>query len=234
MVRHVEGMLRLQKMGAVTFDYGNNIRNFAFQQGVRNANDIPGFVAAYLRPLRSQDRGPLRWVALSGDASDIAVIDDLVLQLFPQDRLLKRWIDVARTRIRLQGLPARSCWLAYGERAQLGLAINELVKQGRIKAPIVIAGDHLDCGGAASAFGETEGMKDGNDAAANWPMLNALLNTASGASWVSIHNGGGTGNGHFQQAGWVTVADGTDEMARRIERVLTNDASLGIARHADA
>jgi urocanate hydratase len=213
--RHVEGMLRLQKMGAVTFDYGNNIRTFALQQGVRNANDIPGFIATYLRPLCSQGRGPLRWVALSGDASDIAVIDDLALQLFPQDRRLKRWIDVARTRVRFQGLPARICSLGCGERAQLGLAINELVKQGRVKAPIVIAGDHLNCGSAASPFGETEGMKDGDDAAANWTMLNALLNTASGASWVSIHNGG-------QHA--VTVADGTDEMARRIERVLTNDA----------
>jgi urocanate hydratase len=225
MARHVEGMLRLQKMGAVTFDYGNNIKTFAFQQGVRNANDIPGFVAAYLRPLCSQGRGPLRWVALSGDASEIAVIDDLVLQLFPQERVLKRWIDVARTRIRFQGLPARICWLGYGERAQLGLAINELVKQeGKVKAPIVIAGDHLDCGSAASAFGETEGMKDGDDAAANWPMLNALLNTASGASWVSIHSGGEAGIGYSQHAGWVTVADGTDEMARRIQCVLTNDA----------
>jgi urocanate hydratase len=234
MARHVEGMLRLQKMGAVSFDYGNNIRTFAFQQGVKNANDIPGFVATYLRPLCSQGRGPLRWVALSGDASDIAVIDDLVLQLFPHDRVLKRWIDHARTRIRFQGLPARICWLGYGERAQLGLTINELVKQGRVNAPIVIAGDHLDCGSAASPFGESEGMKDGDDAAANWPMLNALLNTASGASWVSIHNGGEAGIGYSQRAGWVTVADGTDQMARRIERVLTNDTAIGIARHADA
>ncbi len=223
MARHVEGMLRLQKMGAVTFDYGNNIRAFALQQGIRNANDITGFVS-------SQGRGPLRWVALSGDASDIAAIDGLALQLFPQDRRLKRWIDVARTRVRFQGLPARICSLGRGERAQLGLAINELVKQGRLKAPIVIAGDHLDCGSAASPFGETEGMKDGDDAAANWPMLNALLNTASGASWVSIHSGGGTGIGSFQHAGWVTVADGTDEMARRIERVLTNDAGNDEAR----
>jgi urocanate hydratase len=223
-VRHAKGMLSLQMMGAVTFDYGSNIRTFALQQGVKNANDIPGFVAAYLRPLCSQGRGPLRWVALSGDASDIAVIDDLVLQLFPHDRVLKRWIDVARTRIRFQGLPARICWLGYGERAQLGLAINELVKQGRVKAPIVIAGDDLDCGSAGSASGEPEGMKDGDDAAANWPMLNALLNTASGASWVSIYNSGEAGIGYSQRAGWVTVADGTDEMARRIEHVLTNDA----------
>jgi len=230
MVRHVEGLLRLQKMGAVTFDYGNNIRTVALQQGIKNGNDIPGFVAAYLRPLCSQGRGPLRWVALSGDASDIAVIDDLALQLFPQDRRLKRWIDVARRRIRFQGLPARICSFGRGERTQLGLAINELVKQGRIKAPIVIAGDNLDCGSAVSPFGEPEGMKDGDDVVANWPMLNALLNTASGASWFFIHNGGGTGIGSSQHAGWVTVADGTDEMARRIERVLTNDARFGIAR----
>jgi urocanate hydratase len=232
--RHVEGMLRLQKMGAVSFDFGNNLRTFAFQQGVKNAYDIPGFVAAYLRPLCCQGRGPLRWVALSGDAADIAVTDDLVLQLFPQDRVLKRWIDLARKRLRFQGLPGRICWLGCDERAQFGLAINDLVKQGRIKAPIVIGRDHLDCGSAASPFGETEGMKDGSDAIADWPMLNALLNTASGASWVSIHNGGGTGIGYSTHAGQVTVADGTDQMARRIERVLTNDAGLGIARQVDA
>jgi len=232
--RHVEGMLRLQKMGAVAFDFGNNLRTFAFQQGVKNAYDIPGFVAAYLRPLCCQGRGPLRWVALSGDAADIAVTDDLVLQLFPQDRVLKRWIDLARKRLRFQGLPGRICWLGCDERAQFGLAINDLVKQGRIKAPIVIGRDHLDCGSAASPFGETEGMKDGSDAIADWPMLNALLNTASGASWVSIHNGGGTGIGYSTHAGQVTVADGTDQMARRIERVLTNDAGLGIARQVDA
>jgi urocanate hydratase len=232
--RHVEGMLRLQKMGAVSFDFGNNLRTFAFQQGVKNAYDIPGFVAAYLRPLCCQGRGPLRWVALSGDAADIAVTDDLALQLFPQDRVLKRWISLARKRLRFQGLPGRICWLGCDERAQFGLAINDLVKQGRIKAPIVIGRDHFDCGSAASPFGETEGMKDGSDAIADWPMLNALLNTASGASWVSIHNGGGTGIGYSEHAGQVTVADGTDQMARRIERVLTNDAGLGIARHADA
>ena len=232
--RHVEGMLRLQKMGAVAFDFGNNLRTFAFQQGVKNAYDIPGFVAAYLRPLCCQGRGPLRWVALSGDAADIAVTDDLVLQLFPQDRVLKRWIDLARKRLRFQGLPGRICWLGCGEGAQFGLAINDLVKQGRIKAPVVIGRDHFDCGSAASPFGETEGMKDGSDAIADWPMLNALLNTASGASWVSIHNGGGTGIGYSTHAGQVTVADGTDQMARRIERVLTNDAGLGIARQVDA
>jgi urocanate hydratase len=173
-------------------------------------------------------------VALSGDAADIAVTDDLALQLFPQDRRLKRWIDLARKRLRFQGLPGRICWLGCGEGAQFGLAINDLVKQGRIKAPIVIGRDHFDCGSAASPFGETEGMKDGSDAIADWPMLNALLNTASGASWVSIHNGGGTGIGYSTHAGQVTVADGTDQMARRIERVLTNDAGLGIARQVDA
>src|SRR5208337_3112528 len=199
-----------------------------------NAYDIPGFVAAYLRPLCCQGRGPLRWVALSGDAADIAVTDDLALQLFPQDRVLKRWIDLARKRLRFQGLPGRICWLGYGERAQFGLAINDLVKQGRIKAPIVIGRDHLDCGSAASPFGETEGMKDGSAAIADWPMLNALLNTASGASWVSLHNGGGVGIGYSQHAGQVTVADGTDAMAKRIERVLTNDPGLGVVRHADA
>ena len=225
--RHVEGMLRLQEMGAVTFDYGNNIRAVAFRQGVKNAYDIPGFVADYLQPLCCEGRGPLRWVALSGDAADIAVTDDLVLQLFPQDGVLKRWIDLARKRIRFQGLPSRIAWLGYGERAKFGLAINNLVKQGRIKAPIVIGSDYLECGSAASPSGETR------EAIAGWPMLSALLNTASGASWVSIHNGGGKG-GYFQHATQVTVADGTDQMARRIERVLTNDAGLGIARHVDA
>jgi urocanate hydratase len=231
--RHVEGMLRLQKMGAVTFDYGNDIRTFAFRQGVENAYDIPGFVADYLRPLCCEGRGPLRWVALSGDAADIVVTDDLVLQLFPQDRVLKRWIDLARKRIRFQGLPARIAWLGYGERAKFGLAINDLVKQGRIKAPIVIGSDYFDCGSAASSSGETEGIKDSNDATADWPMLSALLNTASGASWVSIHNGSGKG-GYSQHTGQVTVADGTDQMARRIERVLTNDSGIAIARQVDA
>ncbi len=232
--RHVEGMLALQKMGSVTFDYGNNIRTFAYQRGVKNAYDFPGFVPAYIRPLFCEGRGPFRWVALSGEASDIAVTDDLVLELFPEDRILSRWINLARKRIRFQGLPARICWLGYGERARFGLAINELVKKGRIKAPVVIGRDHLDTGSVASPFRETEGMKDGSDAVADWPLLNALLNTASGASWVSIHNGGGVGIGYSQHAGQVTVADGTDDMARRIERVLTNDPGIGVARHADA
>jgi urocanate hydratase len=234
MARHVEGMLRLQKMGSVTFDYGNNIRTFAFQQGVKNAYDFPGFVPAYIRPLFCEGRGPFRWVALSGDPADIAVTDDLVLELFPKNRILSRWIELARKRIKFQGLPARICWLGYGERAQFGLAMNDLVKKGRIKAPIVIGRDHLDCGSVASPYRETESMKDGSDAVADWPLLNALLNTASGASWVSIHNGGGVGIGYSFHAGQVTVADGTDAMAKRIERVLTNDPGIGVARHVDA
>jgi urocanate hydratase len=232
--RHVEGMLRLQKMGAVTFDYGNNIRTFAFQRGVKNAYEFPGFVPEYIRPLFCEGRGPFRWVALSGEASDIHVTDDLVLELFPENQSLRRWIDLARKRIKFQGLPARICWLGYGERAQFGLAINDLVKKGKLKAPIVMGRDHLDCGSVASPFRETESMKDGSDAVADWPLLNALLNTAAGASWVSIHNGGGVGIGYSLHAGQVTVADGTDAMAKRIERVLTTDPGMGIIRHADA
>ena len=234
MARHVEGMLKLQKMGAVTFDYGNNIRTFAYQRGVKNAYDFPGFVPAYIRPLFCEGRGPFRWAALSGDPQDIAVTDDLVLQMYPENRILSRWIDLARKRIKFQGLPSRICWLGYGERAEFGLEINKLVKSGKIKAPVVIGRDHLDCGSVASPFRETEGMKDGTDAVADWPLLNALLNTASGASWVSIHNGGGVGIGYSQHAGQVTVADGTDAMAKRIERVLTNDPGIGVARHVDS
>ena len=232
--RHVEGMLRLQKMGSVTFDYGNNIRTFAFQRGVKNAYDFPGFVPAYIRPLFCEGRGPFRWAALSGEASDIAVTDDLVLELFPENVSLHRWIELARKRIKFQGLPARICWLGYGERAQFGLAINDLVKKGTIKAPIVIGRDHLDCGSVASPFRETESMKDGSDAVADWPLLNALINTAAGASWVSIHNGGGVGIGYSLHAGQVTVADGTEMMAKRIERVLTTDPGMGVIRHVDA
>ena len=234
MARHVEGMLRLQKMGSVTFDYGNNIRTFAFQRGVKNAYDFPGFVPAYIRPLFCEGRGPFRWAALSGEASDIAVTDDLVLELFPENRALRRWIELARKRIKFQGLPARICWLGYGERAQFGLAINDLVKKGKIKSPIVIGRDHLDCGSVASPFRETESMKDGSDAVADWPLLNALVNTAAGASWVSIHNGGGVGIGYSLHSGQVTVADGTDMMASRIERVLTTDPGMGVIRHVDA
>ncbi len=234
MAQHVEGMLALQKMGAVTFDYGNNIRTFAYQQGVKNAYDFPGFVPAYIRPLFCEGRGPFRWAALSGEAADIHATDELIKQMYPQNELLMRWIDLAAERIKFQGLPSRICWLGYGERAEFGLAINDLVKKGKIKAPIVIGRDHLDCGSVASPFRETEGMKDGSDAVADWALLNALLNTASGASWVSIHNGGGVGIGYSQHAGQVTVADGTEMMAKRIERVLTNDPGIGVARHVDA
>jgi len=234
MARHVEGMLRLQKMGSVTFDYGNNIRTYAFQRGVKDAYDFPGFVPAYIRPLFCEGRGPFRWVALSGEASDIAITDDLVLELFPQNRVLRRWIELARKRIKFQGLPARICWLGYGERAQFGLAMNDLVKKGKIKAPVVIGRDHLDCGSVASPFRETESMKDGTDAVADWPILNALLNTAAGASWVSVHNGGGVGIGYSLHAGQVLVADGSEMMAKRIERVLTTDPGMGVIRHVDA
>jgi urocanate hydratase len=234
MARHVEAMLKLQAMGSVTFDYGNNIRTFAHQRGVTNAYDFPGFVPEYIRPLFCEGRGPFRWVALSGDPADIHVTDELVLELFPENRILTRWINLAKKRIKFQGLPARICWLGYGERAEFGLAMNDLVKKGKIKAPIVIGRDHLDCGSVASPYRETESMKDGSDAVADWPLLNALVNTASGASWVSIHNGGGVGIGYSQHAGQVTVADGTDAMAKRIERVLTNDPGTGILRHVDA
>ncbi len=232
--RHVEGMLALQKLGAVTFDYGNNIRTFAFQQGVKNAYDFPGFVPAYIRPLFCEGRGPFRWAALSGEASDIHRTDKLVLEMFPHDEILCRWIALAQKRVRFQGLPSRICWLGYGERDKFGLALNDLVARGELKAPIVIGRDHLDCGSVASPYRETEKMRDGSDAVADWPLLNALLNTASGASWVSIHNGGGVGIGYSQHAGQVIVADGTKEMAERIERVLTNDPGIGVARHVDA
>ncbi|MGB9335037.1 MAG: urocanate hydratase [Candidatus Acidiferrales bacterium] len=231
---HVEGMLALQKLGSVTFDYGNNIRTFAFQQGVKNAYDFPGFVPAYIRPLFCEGRGPFRWAALSGEPSDIHRTDQLVLEMFPHDEVLTRWIKLAQKRVRFQGYPARICWLGYGERDKFGLALNDLVARSELKAPIVIGRDHLDCGSVASPYRETESMKDGSDAVADWPLLNAMLNTASGASWVSIHNGGGVGIGYSLHAGQVTVADGTKEMAARIERVLTNDPGIGVARHVDA
>jgi urocanate hydratase len=234
MARHVEGMLALQKLGAVTFDYGNNIRTFAFQQGVKNAYDFPGFVPAYIRPLFCEGRGPFRWAALSGEASDIHRTDKLVLEMFPHDEILCRWIALAQKHVRFQGLPSRICWLGYGEREKFGLALNHWVARGELKAPIVIGRDHLDCGSVASPYRETEKMRDGSDAVADWPLLNALLNTASGASWVSIHNGGGVGIGYSLHAGQVVVADGTKEMATRIERVLTNDPGIGVARHVDA
>ncbi|HEV2298708.1 MAG TPA: urocanate hydratase [Candidatus Acidoferrales bacterium] len=232
--RHVEGMLALQKMGAVTFDYGNNIRTMAFEQGVKNAYDFPGFVPAYIRPLFCEGRGPFRWAALSGEPSDIHRTDKLVLEMFAHNESLTRWIQMAQKRVHFQGLPARICWLGYGEREKFGLALNDLVARGELKAPIVIGRDHLDCGSVASPYRETESMRDGSDAVADWPMLNAMLNTASGASWVSIHDGGGVGIGYAVHAGQVTVADGTKEMASRIERVLTNDPGIGVARHVDA
>jgi urocanate hydratase len=231
---HVQAMLDMQKRGAVTFDYGNNIRTMAFEGGVKDAYDFPGFIPAYIRPMFAEGRGPFRWAALSGNPSDIAVTDNLVLELFPEDEVLNRWIHLARQKVKFQGLPARICWLGYGERAQFGERINDLVKQGKVEAPIVIGRDHLDCGSVASPYRETEAMKDGSDAIADWPILNALLNTASGASWVSFHHGGGTGIGYSLHAGQVVVADGTDEMKERLNRVLTNDPGIGIARHADA
>ena len=234
MAQHVEGMLTLQKMGAVTFDYGNNIRTFAFDHGVKNAYDFPGFVPAYIRPLFCEGRGPFRWAALSGEASDIARTDQLVLEMFPHDEILSRWIKLAQKRVKFQGLPARICWLGYGERDRFGLALNDLVARGELKGPIVIGRDHLDCGSVASPYRETEKMLDGSDAVADWALLNALLNTASGASWVSIHNGGGVGIGYSLHAGQVTVADGSKEMGERIQRVLTNDPGIGVARHVDA
>jgi urocanate hydratase len=234
MARHVEAMLELKRGGAVAFDYGNNIRKQAFDAGCKDAFEIPGFVPEYIRPLFCEGKGPFRWVALSGDPEDIRKTDDLALEMFPDDRTLNRWLRLARDRVQFQGLPARICWLGYGERAEMGEAINDLVKRGDLKAPIAIGRDHLDTGSVASPFRETEGMKDGSDAVADWPILNALLNTASGASWVSFHHGGGVGIGYSLHAGQVSVADGTDEAAKRLNRVLTNDPGLGVARHADA
>jgi urocanate hydratase len=234
MAVHVRAMLELQKRGAVTFDYGNNIRAQAQKAGVENAFDFPGFVPAYIRPLFCEGKGPFRWAALSGDPEDIRATDKLVLDLFPENESLRRWIQLAGERVRFQGLPARICWLGYRERAKFGVALNDLVAKGRIKAPVVIGRDHLDAGSVASPNRETESMLDGSDAIADWPILNALLNTASGASWVSVHHGGGVGIGYSIHAGQVIVADGTPEAARRLERVLTNDPGIGVARHVDA
>ncbi|MEK7279118.1 MAG: urocanate hydratase, partial [Nitrospirota bacterium] len=231
---HVRAMLDLKRMGAVVFEYGNNIRTMAKKGGIDDAYDFPGFVLAYIRPLFCEGKGPFRWVALSGDPKDIYTLDGVVKDLFPDNMALVRWIDLAEKKVRFQGLPARICWLGYGERAQLGLRINELVASGKLSAPIVIGRDHLDSGSVASPYRETEGMMDGSDAIADWPILNALLNTASGAGWVSFHHGGGVGIGYSLHAGQVVVADGTREMGKRIERVLTNDPGIGIARHADA
>ncbi len=234
MAEHVRAMLTLQARGAVTFDYGNNLRAQAQQAGVANAFDIPGFVPEYVRPLFCEGKGPFRWAALSGDPEDIRVTDRLALELFARDEALCRWIRLAGERVAFQGLPARLCWLGYGERARFGLAINDLVRAGRVKAPMVIGRDHLDTGSVASPNRETEGMRDGSDAIADWPVLNALLNTSSGATWVSVHHGGGVGIGYSLHAGMVVVADGTREADEKLERVLTNDPGIGVARHADA
>jgi urocanate hydratase len=231
---HVQAMLDLKGAGAITFDYGNNIRTQAKNAGVERAFEIPGFVPEYIRPLFCEGRGPFRWVALSGDPEDIYRTDRLAAEMFPGDETLARWLPLARRRIPFQGLPARICWLGYGERAEFGLAMNALVRAGELKAPIVIGRDHLDTGSVASPFRETEGMRDGSDAIADWPLLNALVNTAAGASWVSIHNGGGVGIGYSQHAGMVVVADGSHESDRRLERVLTSDPGIGVIRHADA
>jgi urocanate hydratase len=234
MAIHVEAMLKLQKAGAVTFDYGNNIRTMAFKTGVKRAYDFPGFVPAYIRDLFCEGKGPFRWAALSGDPKDIAVTDAAIKKLFPKNAHLHHWLDMAAERVAFQGLPARICWLGYAERHLAGLMFNDLVRKGKVSAPIVIGRDHLDSGSVASPFRETEAMKDGSDAIADWPILNALINTASGASWVSFHHGGGVGMGYSLHAGQVIVADGTKEMALRLDRVLTNDPAMGVLRHADA
>ena len=231
---HVELMLELQKMGAITFDYGNNIRARAKEQGLENAFDFPGFVPAYIRPLFCEGKGPFRWAALSGDPEDINVTDELMMELFPENKGMIRWIKMAKEKIAFQGLPARICWIGQGEREKAGLAFNELVRTGKVKAPIVIGRDHLDTGSVASPNRETEAMLDGSDAVADWPVLNALVNTAGGASWVSLHHGGGVGMGYSIHAGMVIVADGTPEAAARLSRVLRNDPGMGVIRHADA
>ena len=231
---HVRAMLELRRRGAITFDYGNNIRTVAFDAGVSDAFDIPGFVPEYIRPLFCEGKGPFRWVALSGDPRDIYRTDDLARELFPHDTKLLRWLTLARDRVQFQGLPARICWLGQGERARFGVAMNDLVAKGELSAPIVIGRDHLDTGSVASPFRETENMRDGSDAIADWAILNAMLNVASGASWVSFHHGGGVGIGNSLHAGQVIVADGTAEMRERLATVLTNDPGIGVARHADA
>jgi urocanate hydratase len=234
MREHCAAMIELQHRGADTFDYGNNLRGHALEAGLENAFDFEGFVPKYIRPLFCEGQGPFRWAALSGDPADIAVTDRLLLELFPEKTALARWIRMAGERVRFQGLPARICWLGYGERARAGLAFNEAVRRGEIAAPLVIGRDHLDCGSVASPNRETEAMRDGTDAVADWPLLNCMLNVASGASWVSFHHGGGVGMGYSLHAGQVTVADGTREAAGAIERVLTNDPGTGVMRHADA
>ncbi len=234
MKQHVLLMLQLQKMGAITFDYGNNIRARAKERGVENAFDFPGFVPAYIRPLFCEGKGPFRWAALSGDPEDIRVTDELMMELFPENKGMIRWMKMAKEKIAFQGLPARICWIGQGEREKAGLAFNELVKSGKVKAPIVIGRDHLDTGSVASPNRETEAMLDGSDAVADWPILNALVNTAGGASWVSLHHGGGVGMGYSIHSGMVIVADGTDDASKRLSRVLRNDPGMGVIRHADA
>jgi urocanate hydratase len=234
MAAHVEAMLAFQRSGSVVFDYGNNLRQRAFDYGVKDAFAYPGFVPAFVRPLFCEGSGPFRWVALSGDPEDIYVTDRIILDLFPENVHLRRWITLAEERIAWQGLPARICWLKYGERARAGLAFNQAVAEGRVKAPIVIGRDHLDSGSVASPNRETEGMRDGSDAISDWPILNALINAVGGATWVSFHHGGGVGIGYSQHAGQVIVADGTPEAARRLQRVLTTDPGMGVVRHADA
>ncbi len=234
MGEHVQAMLDLKAKGAIVFDYGNNIRAEALKAGVTNAFDFPGFVPAYIRPLFCEGKGPFRWALLSGDPEDLRVTDEAVLRTFPEDKALARWITLARERVQSQGLPARICWLGYGERAKMGLVFNELVRTRAVSAPIVIGRDHLDAGSVASPNRETEAMKDGSDAVADWPILNALLNAVSGATWVSVHHGGGVGMGYSIHAGMVVVADGTPEAAQRLERVLTTDPGTGVMRHVDA
>jgi urocanate hydratase len=234
MAEHVRAMLDLKKQGAVTFDYGNNIRAEAQKAGVEDAFSFPGFVPAYIRPLFCEGKGPFRWAVLSGDPDDLAVTDEAVLRTFPENEPLGRWIRMARERVQFQGLPARICWIGYGERAKMGLVFNDLVRRGAVKAPIVIGRDHLDAGSVASPNRETEAMKDGSDAVADWPILNALVNTAAGASWVSVHHGGGVGMGYSIHAGMVVVADGTEQAAARLQRVLTSDPGMGVVRHFDA
>jgi urocanate hydratase len=234
MARHMRAMIELQKRGAITFDYGNNLRGQALKRGVTNAFDVGGFVPLFIRPLFCEGRGPFRWAALSGDPNDLFVTDEAILELFPHDAALHRWIRMAQKRVDFQGLPARICWLGYGERDKAGLLFNRLVAEGKVSAPIVIGRDHLDAGSVASPNRETEAMKDGSDAIADWPILNALLNTSCGATWVSVHHGGGVGIGYSLHAGMVIVADGTDDAAARLERVLTADPGTGVMRHADA
>ena len=234
MATQVQAMLEMQRAGSQVFEYGNNIRSQAQQAGVENAFDIPGFVSTYIRPLFCEGKGPFRWVALSGDPEDIYRTDQAIIDAFPDDEALQQWLALARAKVPFQGLPARICWLGYGERARAGKILNDLVAGGEVKAPIVIGRDHLDCGSVASPYRETEGMKDGSDAIADWPILNALINGVNGATWVSVHHGGGVGIGYSIHAGMVIVADGTPEAERRLERVLTSDPGMGVIRHADA